>query len=96
MSEHAVTVEHDHAAGRFAAWVDGRRCELDYALDGRTMRVLHTGVPRALQGRGIAAELVRQALDEARRQGWQVQPLCSYVRSYMRRHPDTHDLLAAP
>ena len=43
---------------------------------------------------GIAAALVRTALAHARAMGWRVRPSCSYVRSYMRRHPETRDLLA--
>jgi len=54
----------------------------------------HTGVPRALEGRGIAAALVAAALAHARSQGLRVRPVCSYVQVYMRRHPDTLDLLA--
>jgi predicted GNAT family acetyltransferase len=30
----------------------------------------------------------------ARANGLRVMPACSYVRAYMRRHPDTQDLLA--
>jgi len=89
-----LDVRHDAAASRFEAVVDGRRAELDYRLTGTVMRIHHTGVPPALQGRGIAAELARAALAHARSVGWRVQPDCSYVRSYMRRHPETQDLLA--
>ena len=47
----------------------------------------------ALQGRGLAGELVRGVLDQARTLGWRVRPVCSYVAAYMRRHPETQDLL---
>ena len=90
----AVPVEHDAANGCFHASVDGQRCVVDYVLDGRVMRLTHTGVPPSLEGRGIAAALVREALAHARRHGLKVDPQCSYVRGYMQRNPQTHDLLA--
>jgi predicted GNAT family acetyltransferase len=37
--------------------------------------------------------LVQEVLDQARALGWQVRPVCGYVQAYMRRHPETHDLL---
>ena len=54
--------------------------------------VLVTGGARGI-GRAIAAALVRTALAHARAQGWRVRPSCSYVASWMRRHPETQDLL---
>ena len=54
----------------------------------------YTGVPSAVGGRGIAAELVRVALAWAESQGYTVEPSCSYVEVYMRRHPETQKLLA--
>ena len=89
-----LDVRHDAHAGRFEAVVDGHRCELDYHLAGGVMDIVHTGVPPAVGGRGIAAELVRVALAHARAQGWRVRPTCSYVQVYMRRHPETQDLLS--
>jgi len=47
----------------------------------------------ALQGQGVAADLVHAALAFARSQGLRVRPSCSYVAAYMRRHPETLDLL---
>jgi len=51
-------------------------------------------VPSAVGGRGIAAELVRVALRWAEEKGYRVEPSCSYVAVYMRRHPETQKLLA--
>ena len=90
----ALAVEHDAPRGCFHATVDGRRCIADYRLDGGVLRLMHTGVPPPLERRGIAAALVRQSLGDARRHGLKVDPQCSYVRGYMQRHPQTHDLLA--
>ncbi|ODT34527.1 MAG: GNAT family N-acetyltransferase [Lautropia sp. SCN 70-15] len=89
-----VEVRHNEAASRFEATVEGLLCRADYRLDGGTMRVFHTEVPRALEGRGIAAGLVRAAFDHAAQHGLKVDPVCSYVRVWARRHPEVEGLLA--
>ena len=89
-----IEVRHDAQAGRFEAMVDGRLCVCEYRRDGQVLLFTHTEVPRALAGRGIAAALVGAALAWARDEGLAVRPLCSYVALYMRRHPQTQDLLA--
>lgn len=87
-----MNIRHDCNHHCFEAIVDGLRCELDYAIDGSIMRITHTGVPRMLEGRGIAAKLVQTALSWAREQKLKVDPVCSYVSAYMRRHSDWADL----
>ena len=89
----AVIVIHNVAASRFEAFVDGELCRADYRMAGEVMRLVHSEVPRKLEGRGIAGQVVRGALDYARANGLKVAPACSYVRAYMRRHKETHDLL---
>ncbi|RPH41366.1 MAG: N-acetyltransferase [Burkholderiales bacterium] len=90
----APEVRHLPEANRFEAVVDGHVCRLDYLIDDGTMRIHHTEVPYPLEGRGIAAALTRTAIDHARASGLRVQPLCSYVRTWLRRHPEHADLLA--
>jgi predicted GNAT family acetyltransferase len=90
---HSVSILHKPSASRFETTVDGQLCIADYTLSGQRMSMTHTYVPHALEGRGIAAALVAQALAHARREGWRVRPLCSYVARYMQRHPETLDLL---
>ena len=96
MTHTPLDITHDTQAQRFTTRVDGQRCEACYQMSGSTIVLTHTGVPGALKGRGIAAALVQAALAHARAQGLKVRPQCSYVQIYMRRHPETLDLLASP
>lgn len=85
-------IQHEPAAHRFVVVVDGHECELVYRLADGVMRIVHTGVPSAVGGRGIASELVRAAYDTARAQGWKVVPACSYAAVWVERHPEYADL----
>jgi predicted GNAT family acetyltransferase len=89
-----TTVRHRPEASRFEADIDGRLAVCAYRRVGDLVHLTHTEVPPAAQGRGIAADLVRATLDWARAEGLKVRPLCSYVAAYMRRHPETRDLVA--
>ena len=91
----AIEVRHNTAASRFEATVDGQLCVANYHLVDGVMRIVHTAVPSALGGRGIAAELVGAAFAYATANGIKVEPWCSYVRAYMKRHPETQALLPA-
>jgi len=88
-----IEVRHNAAASRFEAEVDGELCRADYQLVDGVMRINHTGVPRALEGRGIAGALVHAAFAYADANGLRVEPWCGYVRTYMKRHPETHRFL---
>ena len=89
-----LAIRHNEAAQRFEAAVGGALARADYRLEGDVMRIYHTEVPLAFEGRGIAAKLVAAAFEHAREHGLKVLPACSYVRAYMRRHPETQALLA--
>ena len=90
-----VTIVHNLAQSRFEATVPAGLCHADYRRVGDTLHMVHTEVPRQVEGRGIASELVQAALDYAAANGLKVMPLCAFVRGYMKRHPETHALLAA-
>jgi predicted GNAT family acetyltransferase len=62
--------------------------------DNNTIVVDHTGVPPAFEGRGIAAKLVNKMIQDARKDGFKITPLCSYVVAQFRRHPEWADLHA--
>jgi uncharacterized protein len=89
-----LAIEHRPQQHCFQSIVEGLRCVLDYRLDGSVLTIAYTGVPPPLEGRGIAAQLTQAALDHARTHGLTINPVCSYARAYMRRRPETLDLLA--
>ena len=87
-------IRHLRDEQRFETIVEGQRCELVYRLAGKVMTIVHTGVPPAVGGRGIAGALVRSAFETARGEGWKVVPACSYSAVFAQRHPEYSDLIA--
>ncbi len=86
-------IKHNLTEQRFE-WVENNvLCVLDYDFGNGVMTITHTGVPEAVGGRGIAADLTKTALDTARAEGWSVRPLCSYAAAYIQRNPHYQDLV---
>ena len=77
---------------RFELDADGHVAFSNYKRADGVLTILHTEVPKALEGHGIGSALVRGVLDIARAQGMKVVPVCPFVKSYMDRHPEYADL----
>lgn len=90
----AITHQQQAGVGRFEARVDGQVVELDYLRRGEQLIFHHTGTDPALQGRGLAGQMVEHALRWAAPQGLQLQASCSYVAAWLQRHPAWRRLLA--
>jgi predicted GNAT family acetyltransferase len=87
-------VRDNPALSRFELEVDGHVAVADYRRAGGVMTFTHTGVAPELEGRGIGSRLVRGALEAARAEGLKVASQCSFVSSYIKRHPEFRDLVA--
>lgn len=77
---------------RFVTVVDGHEAVIDFRKTGDVIDAHHTGVPKAIGGRGIASALVRFMVNDAREKGEKIRPSCSYVDAWLRRHPEYDDL----
>ena len=53
----------------------------------------HTEVDPSHEGEGIGHELVTVALTDMREHGVPVVPLCPFFASFIRLHPEWHDVL---
>ncbi len=69
--------------------------EIRYRRDPDRIVLVHTEVSPALEGHGLASRLVAGALDDIRAQGLRVVPICPFVRSYLRHHPEYGDLVTS-
>ena len=92
----AVTRENEttHGAYRAAVPGGGRDAELTWVARGDTRIANRTFVPSEARGKGIAAALVEALIEDARAQGFKIEPLCSYVEAAFRRHPEWADVRA--
>jgi predicted GNAT family acetyltransferase len=86
MADPSVTVNDQLL--RFEHAADGEVAFLDYKLEGDRLTLVHTEVPEALEGRGLGGVLVKAALSYAQENDLTVIPVCSFVRSYLKRHPE--------
>ena len=91
----SANVVHDVEKNRYEIFLDQERVGLmDYELSGDEIRLTHTEVDPAHQGKNLAAILLRDSLADIRNTAThKVVPICSYTVRYMEKHSDTHDLL---
>ncbi len=64
-----------------------------YEVEGNVMRLLKTYTPPEYRGKGIAAKLTQYAIELAKKNGWVIEPVCSYAVHYFMKHPELKQLL---
>jgi predicted GNAT family acetyltransferase len=91
----APVEREDHGAkGRYRTVVDGHEAEMTYSRAGEKLIIIdHTEVPAALRGRKVGERMVRQAVEDARRDGVKIIPLCPFAKAQIDRHPEWQDVL---
>ncbi|MEY8708306.1 GNAT family N-acetyltransferase [Bacteroides faecichinchillae] len=72
----------------FKTEVDGRTAFVEYRLLGDNLDIIHTIVPPPIEGRGIAAALVKATYDFALQNRLKPKATCSYAVKWLERHPE--------
>lgn len=92
-----VEREDGASKGRYRLVIDGVEAEMTYSRAGEKLIIIdHTDVPAALRGRKVGERLVRQAIEDARRDGVAIIPLCPFAKAQIDRHPEWQDVLQRP
>jgi predicted GNAT family acetyltransferase/glutaredoxin len=80
---------------RYELLLGGRRVGLA-AYHRRNGRIAftHTEVDESCEGRGFGSRLAAGVLDDVRRQGLEVAPLCPFIARFIERHPEYEELVA--
>ena len=82
LDQYELTVDEELAA------------HVTFRVDGDVITFLHTETESEFVGRGLASQLVREALADVRSRSQRVVPQCPFVRAYIEKHPEYQDLLA--
>jgi predicted GNAT family acetyltransferase len=81
------TVDHQIENKRFVITQESHECVLDYTLvehpGNSVIDFTHTYVPFALRGQKLAELLVEAGLVWAKKQGYQIEASCSYVKKFL-------------
>ena len=97
MTEAIIDVIDNPAASRYEARLDGEVVGFcSYRLVGEEVLLPHAEVDPRVAGRGIGSALARGTLDDLRRQGHRVVPLCPFVVDFIKKNPEYADLVALP
>jgi uncharacterized protein len=89
-----ITVVDATGDSRFEIRVDGETA--GFAAYHRRPGVIaftHTEIDPRFEGQGLASQLIKTALSEARAEGAAVLPFCPFVRSYIAGHGEYLDLV---
>lgn len=80
---------------RFEYEVDGQTSYVEYIINSMGMIFLtHTEVPKAIEGQGIAFQMIHEVLKDIEKRSLELVPLCPVVAEYLRRNPEWKKLLA--
>ena len=83
MSKQTVT------RSRFEVEEAGETAYLEFDQDSAGwITLIHTEVPEALRGRGIASMLAQTGLEYARENKLKVDVVCPLVANYLSKHPE--------
>lgn len=83
-------ITHNPSTKRFETVVDGITAYVEYQEYPGGLDLVHTIVPKPIGGKGIAAALVKHALDYAQSNSLKIIPTCSYIRIYVDRHKEQY------
>ena len=88
----------DNAEGeRYEVWLgDERAGVIEYETTPDAVKLIHTEIAPAFEGHGLGSRVIAGALQDIRRRGLKLVPICPFVRAYLRRHPEEQDLVDRP
>lgn len=84
-----IEVRDDPRRHRYQVTVDGEPAGFTaYRLEPGRITFLHTEIGDRFEGHGAGSSLARFVLDDARRRGLRVTPVCPFIAGYIQRHPE--------
>ena len=81
-------VHHNQKNMHFEVAEEGEVAFLEYRMYKGDIALMHTQVPAALEGKGVASALAVYAFKYAEEHKLPVMVYCPYVAAFIKRHPE--------
>lgn len=95
-TEQEIHFEHDTEGEQFDAIVGKYRAYIRYRANREGKIFLtHTEADPELQGKGVAEKLVQYVFNYIEEQGMRMIPVCPYIKTYLKRHPEYMRIVAS-
>ena len=89
-----IEVIHEKGNERFVIYAEGNEVYVEYTMRNNTIDLNHTYTHPALRGKGLAAHVVRAALEFAKENNLKVIPTCSYTQAFIAKNDEYKKLVA--
>jgi len=87
-------VIHEKENERFVIFIDDKEAFVEYNIGKGELNLYHTHTDPELRGKGLAAQVVRAALEYIKENNLKVIPTCSYVRAFIKKNDEYEELVA--
>lgn len=90
-----IRSEDGPKGGRYVTGEAGQEAVMTFSRASPKLTIIdHTEVPDVYRGQGVGRELASHAVEEARKGGWKIIPLCPFFKAQVERHPEWQDVIA--
>lgn len=86
-----IPVSNNTDRKQFEVTQDGETAFLQYRFHDGNIWLMHTEVPKKLEGGGIASALAHYGLEWAKENKMKAKVLCPFVAIYLKRHPEYNE-----
>ena len=93
MDKEPYAVINNEKQQRFEIHTGDEVAYLEYRYYKKDIALMHTFVPEALNGKGMASALAHYALEWAKTNKKPVMVYCPFVAAYLKRHPLYNDII---
>lgn len=87
-------VIHEQENERFVIYIFDKEAFVEYNTTEDVLNLYHTYTEPELRGKGLAAQVVRAAIEFAKENNLKVVPTCSYVQAFIKRNDEYKELVA--
>lgn len=74
--------------------INGNLAKIEYSNKSGKIFLIHTEIPEELAGQGVASYLTKETFRLIEEQGMKIVPMCKYIKTFVRKHPEYHSLVA--